>query len=55
MDEKYRPALQVLHDKKSYFSDFEIRGVITLMEIMLESEEALTYVMSIPPPCMFSL
>jgi hypothetical protein len=21
-EEKYRPALQVLHDKKSYFSDF---------------------------------
>lgn len=30
-DEKYKPALQVLHDKKNYFTDFQVRGILTLL------------------------
>lgn len=49
-DEKYRPALQVLHDKRCYFSDFEVHGIMTLLEIILNNDYALRHILSIPPP-----
>jgi len=44
------PFLSILFEKRKYFNPFSANGIIALLELMIESDHILNFVLSLPAP-----